>query len=94
MTGPGQDEDDSGYYEPISATVPTKPKFCTFPIEPYRKDNHMTDKIQRVDPSVKRSELELQGEPRGSVPNEVTMRKPLAYRTGGKDQPAKERNVP
>ena len=54
----------------------------------------MTDKIQRVDPSVKRSELELQGEPRGSVPNEVTMRKPLAYRTGGKDQTTKERNVP
>lgn len=45
----------------------------------------MTDsKPQRVDPSVKVSELELKGEPRGSVPLSRTLAKPEAY------TPAKE----
>lgn len=39
----------------------------------------MTDKIQRVDPSVKQSELETKGEPLGSVPLARTMAKPEAY---------------
>lgn len=40
----------------------------------------MTDKLQRVDPSVRQSDLELKGEPRGSVPMAVTMAKPQAYK--------------
>lgn len=40
----------------------------------------MTDKPQRVDPSVRETELELKGEPRGSVPMSVTMGKPSAYK--------------
>lgn len=43
-------------------------------------------KTQKVDPSVKETELELKGEPRGSVPLAKTMEKPLAYRTGGKKE--------
>lgn len=39
----------------------------------------MTSKIQRVDPSVKQSEMEQKGEPRGSVPMSVTIGKPQAY---------------
>lgn len=39
----------------------------------------MTDKTQKVDPSVRETDLELKGEPRGSVPLSVTMRKPQAY---------------
>lgn len=38
----------------------------------------MTD-TQRVDPSVKQSDMELKGEPRGSVPMKTTMAKPSAY---------------
>lgn len=41
-------------------------------------------KIQRVDPSVTNKDLELKGEPLGSVPLDRTMRKPDAYK------PAKE----
>lgn len=37
------------------------------------------EKIQRVDPSVKDSDMELKGEPCGSVPLERTMAKPAAY---------------
>ena len=33
----------------------------------------------KVDPSVKADELEMKGEPRGSVPLDRTMRKPEAY---------------
>lgn len=40
----------------------------------------MTDKTQKVDPSVRPSDLELKGEPRGSVPMSVTMAKPQAYK--------------
>lgn len=34
---------------------------------------------QKVDPSVSNKDLELKGEPRGSVPLARTMRKPEAY---------------
>lgn len=44
----------------------------------------MSDKIQRVDPSVRPADTELKGEPRGSVPMKTTMAKPSAY------HPAKE----
>lgn len=37
-------------------------------------------KPQRVDPSVKETELELKGEPRGSVSLSRTMAKPEAYK--------------
>lgn len=40
----------------------------------------MTEKPQRVDPSVRPSDLELKGEPRGSVQMSVTMGKPQAYK--------------
>lgn len=40
----------------------------------------MTEKPQRVDPSVRPSDLEMKGEPRGSVPMSVTMGKPQAYK--------------
>lgn len=40
----------------------------------------MSEKPQRVDPSVRQSDLELKGEPRGSVPMSVTMAKPQAYK--------------
>lgn len=40
----------------------------------------MTDKTIRTDPSVKQSDLELKGEPRGSVSMSTTMGKPEAYK--------------
>lgn len=46
----------------------------------------MTEKTQKVDPSVSEMELYKKGEPRGSVPIAKTMEKPLAYRTGGKKE--------
>lgn len=36
-------------------------------------------KIQKVDPSVKVTDLYQKGEPKGSVPMKVTMGKPEAY---------------
>lgn len=35
--------------------------------------------VSRTDPSVKETDLELRGEPRGCVPLERTLRKPDAY---------------
>lgn len=46
----------------------------------------MSDKAQKVDPSVSEMDLYQKGEPRGSVPIKKTMEKPLAYRTGGKSE--------
>lgn len=40
----------------------------------------MTEKTQRVDPSVKETDLELKGEPQGCVPLARTMKKPEAYK--------------
>lgn len=40
----------------------------------------MSDKPQKVDPSVRETDLELKGEPRGSVPMSTTMAKPAAYK--------------
>lgn len=44
----------------------------------------MTGKTQKVDPSVTSKDMELKGEPLGSVPMSRTMGKPQAYK------PAKE----
>lgn len=40
----------------------------------------MTGKTVKVDPSVKETEMELKGEPRGSVPLARTIAKPTAYK--------------
>ncbi len=40
----------------------------------------MTDKPQKVDPSVSELDLYKKGEPQGSVPIERTMAKPEAYK--------------
>jgi hypothetical protein len=40
----------------------------------------MANETQKVDPSVKETDMYLKGEPRGSVPIERTMAKPEAYK--------------
>lgn len=48
--------------------------------------------VQKVDPSVSEMELYTKGEPRGSVPNERTMRKPMAYSKPEKITLPKDKN--
>ncbi len=48
--------------------------------------------VQKVDPSVSEMELYKQGEPRGSVPLERTIRKPEAYSNPNKIIRPKDNN--
>lgn len=52
----------------------------------------MSDKPQKVDPSVSEMDLYKVGEPRGSVPIERTMRKPEAYSKPSRQKEPKDSN--
>lgn len=52
----------------------------------------MTEKTQKVDPSVSEMDLYKVGEPRGAVPIETTMRKPQAYRDPSRQKEPKDVN--
>jgi hypothetical protein len=52
----------------------------------------MSDKTQKVDPSVSELDLYKKGEPRGSVPMATTMGKPEAYSKPSKINPPKDSN--
>ena len=52
----------------------------------------MTEKIQKVDPSVSEMDLYTKGEPRGSVPMSVTMQKPAAYSKPSRQKEPKDLN--
>ena len=52
----------------------------------------MSEKVQKVDPSVSEMDLYQKGEPRGSVPIATTMRKPEAYSRPSKQKEPKDSN--
>jgi hypothetical protein len=52
----------------------------------------MTEKPQKVDPSVSEMDLYKKGEPRGSVPMSTTMRKPEAYSKPSRQKEPKDSN--